>query len=66
MARTQNVRYVGSADVRVMSVKDFNEHDIVVPGEVTWDTGNKFAVNVADLPEEAVEFLRSQPDFEVR
>lgn len=59
---TPSVHYRGPADVRIMRPGDIEG----LTADVVWDVSNGWAVPQSDIADDVVEFLRSQPDFEVR
>lgn len=51
------VKYIGTADRRVIAAKDWKAVGVNDQQQVVWDRSNLFTVPVADLKEGAVEYL---------
>jgi hypothetical protein len=63
--------YIGTADVRIISRRDFQRNQGFDPGEdmpdLVWHAGNRFALPVQDLPTEVQDHLNDiEPDIMVQ
>jgi hypothetical protein len=59
------VKYIGIADIRRISDADWDAIKIRLQGTVQWDKLNGFTVLGDRLRDDAVAYLRSDPEFVV-
>lgn len=57
------IKYVGSADVKRLSVETLATLSIEAKQGLRWDSQNDHTVDVKDVNAATLEYLRSQPDF---
>lgn len=59
------VKYIGIADLRIISDEDWDDIGIRMQGTVHWDAGNGFTVLGERLRDAAVSHLKEDPEFAV-
>lgn len=59
------VEYIGSADVRKMSVEDWAAAGVEGQAETVWDRSNDFKVKASDLSAAAIKVLSTNGGFKV-
>jgi hypothetical protein len=59
------VRYIGSADRRIISAKDWQQVGASGLGETIWDVHNQKSIPVSEFPKAALSYLRGDPGFEI-
>lgn len=65
MDRPTTVRYVGTADTKILSADDLAAVGIKTKSTYEWNSSNDHALPVADIDGSTLTYLRSQPDFRV-
>lgn len=63
--KKHKVVYLGSSDVRTISKGDFKQNGFTIQKDLVWNRENEFTLELS-LPDNALEFLRSQPEFGVK
>lgn len=59
-------KFTGSSVVeRIITAQDFKSAGIDDVQTLTWNEGNDHTVDVSDLPAEAVDLLKKQPNFKI-
>lgn len=59
------VRYIGTSDVRSLSVIELARAGYEQKEDLIWDSQNEHTVDVKYISASTLEYLRSQPDFEL-
>lgn len=59
------VTYIGTADVKRLSVIDLERAGHEAKADLQWDSQNDHTVDIKDVNASTLEYLRSQPDFRV-
>ena len=64
-AKTKMVQYVGTADVRVITKKQWDNVGAKNQDETRWEAKNGFKVEASSLSKEAMEYIARDPGFKV-
>ena len=62
----QVVKYVGTADERVITAADWKSVGAEEQGLVRWDRSNRFQVPVAELNKAALEYIATDSGFKLQ
>ena len=62
----QVVKYVGTADERVISAADWSSVGAEEQKQVKWDRSNRFQVPVDELSKAALEYIATDSGFKVQ
>jgi len=60
-----SVKYVGTADVKRITVADLAAQNVEAKMDLRFDRDNDFTVSVKDMTAATLDYLRAQPDFRI-